>query len=142
VDPAETAIRARRKLTNKLIAAHEAQRLRPFLAADVKVIAGDGALITGAEAVVAAFAAQFADPAFVTYLRTTLAVELDQAGERGAERGQWVASWRGAQGETRLAGPYLATWRRVVGQWILESELFVTLTDTATAKGSSGPQRR
>ncbi|MDB5455233.1 MAG: hypothetical protein JWP92_818, partial [Caulobacter sp.] len=29
--PAETAIRARRKLTNKLIAAHQAQRLRPFL---------------------------------------------------------------------------------------------------------------
>lgn len=130
MDPAETAIRARRKLTNKLIAAHEAARLGPFLAADVKVIAGDGTLITGADAVIAAFAAQFREAGFVTYLRTTEAVALDQDGARAAEHGRWVATWRGPAGETRLAGPYLAAWRRVTGQWILESELFVTLTET------------
>jgi ketosteroid isomerase-like protein len=121
----EDAIRARRKLTNKLIAAHEAQRLKPFFAADMKLIAGDGALILGADEVVQAFAGQFADPAFVTYVRTTETVTLDQHGDRAAEHGRWGAEWTGAA----MSGTYLAVWRRVTGQWILESELYVTLRD-------------
>ena len=51
----DEAIRARRKLTNKLIASHEAARLRPFFAPDVKLIVGDGALIMGVDEVIAAF---------------------------------------------------------------------------------------
>ena len=121
----EDAIRARRRLTNKLIAAHEAGRLRPFLDPQVKVIAGDGALITGAEAVIAAFEAQFRDPGFLAYERTPGSVELDQAGDRAAETGRWVGSWRTA----RMAGAYMAAWRKVTGQWVIESEMFVTLED-------------
>ncbi len=119
----EDAIRARRRLTNKLIAAHEAQRLRPFFAPEVKVIVGDGALITGAEAVIAAFEAQFGDPAFLAYERTPDEVEIDQAGERAAERGRWVGSWT----QARMTGAYLAAWRKVTGQWVIECEMFVTL---------------
>jgi hypothetical protein len=122
----EDAIRARRRLTNKLIAAHEAAWLRPFFAPDVKLIAGDGALITGVDAVVDAFAGQFADPAFVTYVRTPDAVELDHASTRAAETGRWVAHWKGAE----LSGTYLAAWRKVTGQWVIESELYVTLAET------------
>ena len=58
----DDAIRARRKLTNKLIAAHDAARLRPFFTPDVKLIVGDGDLILGVDAVIQAFAGQFADP--------------------------------------------------------------------------------
>jgi hypothetical protein len=58
------------------------------------VIAGDGALITGADAVIAAFEAQFRDPAFVTYERTPERVEIDDAGDRAAESGRWVGTWR------------------------------------------------
>ena len=121
----EDAIRARRRLTNKLIAAHEAGRLRPFLDPQVKVIAGDGALITGAEAVIAAFEAQFRDPGFLAYERTPGSVELDQAGDRAAETGRWLGSWRTA----RMAGAYMAAWRKVTGQWVIESEMFVTLEE-------------
>ena len=42
----EDAIRARRKLTNRLIAAHDAPRLRPFFVADVKLIRkADGGVV-------------------------------------------------------------------------------------------------
>ena len=119
----EDAIRARRRLTTKLIAAHEASRLRPFLDPEVKVIAGDGALITGADAVIAAFEAQFRDPAFIAYERTPEKVEIDQAGARAAETGRWVGSWK----QARMTGVYLAAWRKVTGQWVIESETFVTL---------------
>ena len=119
----EDAIRARRRLTNKLIAAHEAARLRPFFAPDVKLIVGDGGLILGADAVVEAFAAQFADPDFVTYLRTPQTVELDAAGARAAKHGRWSADWKGQA----MAGAYLAVWKKSLGQWVIESELYVTL---------------
>ncbi|WP_375269865.1 DUF4440 domain-containing protein, partial [Phenylobacterium sp.] len=87
----EDAIRARRRLTNKLIAGKDATRLRPFFDPAVVVIVGDGSLITGAEAVVQAFAAQFQDPDFTAYVRTADEVAVAHDGERAAERGTWVA---------------------------------------------------
>src|ERR1700744_1350746 len=92
---AATAVRARRRLSNKFIAAHEAARLKPFFLPDARVIAGDGTLIAGAGAIVEAFAGQFAEPGFLAYERTTTRVALDEAQERAAEHGTWVGSWRG-----------------------------------------------
>lgn len=119
----DDAVRARRKLTNKLIASHDAQRLRPFFLPDVKLIVGDGALILGVDSVIEAFASQFADPAFVTYVRGTERVALDADGLRAAEHGQWIGRWR----DHEMSGTYLAVWRKVTGQWAIESELYVTL---------------
>ena len=120
------AVRARRKLTNKLIAAHDAGRLKPFLHPEITLIAGDGTVLSAAGAVLEAFAAQFADPSFVTYERITASVDLDRDEARAAESGRWVATWRDAP---TLTGTYLAVWRKVTGQWVIESELYVTLGD-------------
>lgn len=125
----QDAIRARRKLTNKLIAAKDAQRLKPFFAKDMVLITGDGGVLSGADAVVAAFAGQFRDPSFVNYVRTSGEVTLDQAGDRAAEQGAWTALWRGSEGETTMAGTYLAAWRKVTGQWVIERELYITLSE-------------
>jgi hypothetical protein len=116
----EDAIAARRKLTNKFIAAKEAERLRPFFLADARLITGDGGLILGANGIVGAFAAQFADPHFSPYVRTTQRVDVDAAGERAAEHGHWTGAG--------VSGSYLAVWRKVTGQWVIESELYVTLS--------------
>jgi ketosteroid isomerase-like protein len=120
----ETSIRAKRKLTNRLIAAHDAARLRPHLTEDVLVIAGDGSLIQGADNVVAAFAAQFADGAFIAYLRTTETVDVAIDGRRAAETGRWIGRW---QDRAEMGGVYLAAWRESRGQWLLERELYITL---------------
>jgi ketosteroid isomerase-like protein len=120
----DAAIRAKRKLTNRLIAAHDAARLRPHLTDDMLLIAGDGDLIQGADAVIAAFAGQFADPVFVAYVRTTETVELAADGRRAAETGRWVGTW---QGRADMSGAYMAVWRETRGQWLLERELYVTL---------------
>src|SRR6201999_4449474 len=109
----DVAVRAKRKLTNRLIAAHDAARLRPHLTDDMLLIVGDGALIQGADAVVAAFAAQFADPAFVAYVRTTDTVEIAAAGDRAAETGRWVGTWKGG---VQISGLYMAVWRGSRGQ--------------------------
>ena len=122
----ETAIRAKRKLTNRLIAAHDASRLRPHMTDDMVLIVGDGALICGADAVVAAFANQFADAAFTAYVRTTETVELAADGHRAAETGRWVGRWKGG---IEVTGVYMAAWRERHGQWLLERELYITLQD-------------
>jgi hypothetical protein len=116
----EDAIGARRKLTNRLIAEKQADRLRPFFLPNARLITGDGGLILGADGIVAAFAAQFRDPGFIPYVRTTQRVDLDAAGERAAEHGHWAGHG--------MSGSYLAVWRRVTGQWVIESELYVTLS--------------
>jgi ketosteroid isomerase-like protein len=120
----DVAIRAKRKLTNRLIAAHDAARLRPHLTDDMLLIVGDGELIRGADAVVAAFASQFGDIAFVDYVRTTDTVELADDGRRAAETGCWVGRWKGG---VEIRGVYMAAWRESRGQWLLERELYVTL---------------
>ena len=121
---AETAIRAKRKLTNRLIAAHDAERLRPHLTADILLIVGDGGLIQGADAVVAAFAAQFAAPGFIAYVRETGTVEIASGGARAAETGRWTGTWKGG---VEMGGTYMAAGRESRGQWQLERELYVTL---------------
>ncbi len=123
----EDAIRARRKLTNKLIAAHDAARLRPFLDPKINLISGDGALIVGLEPVLAAYAASFREPGFVSFVRTTETVILDLAGDRAAETGRWLGTWKPPATHTHLSGTYMAAWRKVVGQWVIESELYMTL---------------
>lgn len=120
----QDAVRARRRLTNKFIAAHQAPRLRPFMTPDARLIGGEGGLLSGADEIIAAFESQFADPDFIAYERTPGEITLDQDGERAAEHGTWTGRWR----DQTLAGDYLAVWRKVIGQWVLEQELYVTLT--------------
>ena len=113
----EDAIRARRRLTNKFIVEKQAQRLRPFFAAEARVIPGGGGLILGSDAIIAAFAEQLCDPGFVAYVRTPETVEV--GGDVAAETGRWTGNGQ--------SGTYMTAWRRVTGQWVIESELFVTL---------------
>lgn len=119
----DDAIRARRRLTNRFIAAHEAPRLLPFFAADAHLIGGEGGLISGARGIVEAFAAQFADPTFIAYERTPIEITPDMDDARAAERGTWVGRWK----DQTLSGDYLAVWRKHTGQWVIEQELYVTL---------------
>ncbi len=122
----EAAIRAKRKLTNRIIAAHDAPRLRAHMTDDILLIVGNGDPIWGADAVVAAFANQFADSTFGAYERTTETVELAADGLRAAETGRWVGRWKP---RFEVAGVYMAAWRERHGQWLLERELYITLRD-------------
>lgn len=124
VTSAENAVRARRRLTNKLIAAKVAPRLRPFFATHANVtVGGSGGVLMGADAIIDTFASQFRDPAFVAYVRTTDTVEIAEDGLTAAETGHWVGTWT----DDEMSGAYMAAWARVRGQWVIERELFITL---------------
>src|SRR4051812_30671288 len=122
----EGDVKDRRLLTNELIAAHDADKLKPFFDSNVTVIAGDGRVIAGRDAVLEAFTAQFEEPSFIAYLRTTDTVTLDKRGARAAESGTWIGSWQDASGHRESTGRYLACWKKAGGKWVIESELFIT----------------
>jgi ketosteroid isomerase-like protein len=123
-----TAVRARRKLINKLISAHDADRLRPHFLSDATVIVGNGGALTGVDAILEAFRAQFREPGFITFERSTKSVLMDALGTRAYEQGNWVSLHKT---EPQLQGPYSAVWRKVRGQWALESELYFTSSSSA-----------
>ena len=70
-------------------------------------------------------AAACADARFIAYVRTTGAVEVAADGARAAETGRWVGTWKGG---VEMSGAYMAAWRESRGQWLLERELYVTLS--------------
>jgi uncharacterized protein (TIGR02246 family) len=123
----EQAIRRLRADFNRAIDAHDADALPKFWREDVHVTTGAGRQLSGRDAVRAAFAAIFADATFITYTRIPGRVELSASGIRAAESGHWIGQWKKPDGTMEWRGTYLAMWRKENGQWLIQSELYVSL---------------
>ena len=117
-------IRALRAQSNQAIAAHDADRTVSFMAPDIVVGVAGGPTLTGRDASRTAFVEQFADRAFVTYVRTPEQVTLVDP-MRATERGRWVGRWRLNAGMHEQGGSYVAEWRCSEMGWLLHAETFV-----------------
>ncbi len=118
-----TQIRALREQSNQAIAAHDADRTVSFMAPDVAVGVAGGPTLNGRDASRDAFAEQFADKAFVTYVRTIEQLTLADP-MRATERGRWVGRWRIKSGIHEQGGSYVAEWRFSEMGWLIHSETF------------------
>lgn len=128
----EDAITAAREETNRLIETRDSAGLGNFVTADVRLIGGIGELIVGREAFVEAFRTAFENPDFRTYRRTPRRVRIAQSKELASECGRWEGF--GENPGSRMAGDYLAMWRRIGDEWRLQAELYVCLeSDMAAA---------
>ncbi len=121
-DPA-VRIRALREQSNQAIAAHDADHTVSFMAPDAVVGVAGGPILVGRQASRVAFAEQFADTTFVTYVRTTEQVTLADP-MRATERGRWVGRWRVKTGMHEQGGSYVAEWRVSEMGWLIHSETF------------------
>lgn len=119
----ESHIRALREQSNQAIAAHNVDRTVLFMAPDIVVGVAGGPTLTGREASRAALAVQFADRAFVTYVRTIEQVTQTDP-MRATERGRWVGRWRLTSGMFEQDGSYIAEWRFSEMGWLISSEIF------------------
>lgn len=126
-------IRALRAQSNAAIAAHDLAGMRAPLAPGYHVLPGSSGVPADLASFDARIAATFADPDFVTYLRTPGRVTVARSGRRAAEIGRWVGSWRKPDGEMRVSGTYLATWVPTPAGWRLLNEVFVTLDCSGSA---------
>jgi ketosteroid isomerase-like protein len=125
-------IRALRARSNAAIAAHRVDQMRPLLADDYTALPGSSGRPLSAAQTGERLAAAFADPGFVTYVRTPKRVAVAASGRRAAETGIWLGLWRKPDGEMRLTGIYQATWVPRDGRWRLLNESFVTLRCTGS----------
>ena len=124
-------IRAARAAYNAAIIAHDVAGVRAAFGDDYNGIAGSGGeLIAGGDAMAAYFARAFANPAFISFVRTPDVVTVAVPADRAMERGHWLGRRKVAGGEARLHGEYLAVWVPVAGGWRLRSESFVTLSQS------------
>lgn len=117
-------IRALREQSNQAIAAHDVDRTVSFMAPDVAVGVAGGPTLHGRDASREAFVEQFADKAFVTYVRTIEQVTMVDS-MRATERGQWVGQWRLKAGMHEQGGSYVVEWRFSEMGWLIHSETFI-----------------
>jgi hypothetical protein len=90
--PAEGEIRSLRAASNRAIAAHDMKAFLPLFAEDAGFVFSNATTASGRAGLEAVFARDFADPAFVTYIRS-----------RRARRGAWGVD--GDQAEPRRRDP-------------------------------------
>ena len=128
--PAAAAIRARRAESNAAVAAHDFAAMKRHYLPDFTILPGSRGTPSNVAAFEARLAETFAEPSFVSYVRTPVTITIGASGKRAAEVGTWVGTWHFPDGERRLTGVYQAMWLPTPDGWRLQNESFVSLVCT------------
>lgn len=125
---AEIAIRSARAAFNRAIAERDAAAIAPLLARDCVMVTGsDSAVIAGRMAQVKIWRREFAAPSPVVYVRLPGAITVSPVEPIALETGEW----QGMDSDKDVviaSGVYTAKWRELRGAWMIEAEIFVTLS--------------
>jgi len=129
---ADLAIRARRAAFNHAIAEGNAAAIGPLLTRDCVMITGtDSALITGRNAQVKVWQREFTAAHRLIYVRMPETILVSEVEPVALEQGRWHGSERDAKGSGdayAASGTYAAKWREIGNQWVIEAEIFVTMS--------------
>lgn len=116
-----------RAASNRAIATHDMGAFLPYFAEDAVFVWSNGSSAIGKAGLQTFFARDFADPAFVAYIRTPERVSVSETGVRGVEHGTWTAIKREPRGETLYGGDYMAHWFKTPEGWQIRGEVYVKL---------------
>ena len=118
-------IREARARSNSAIAAHDTAAIaRPWMN-DVHVVSSASAQTAGSQANQQRMARQFETRPDTIYIRTPATIDVYAPWDVASERGTWVGRWTEPDGKLEIGGTYLAQWRKVNGQWLIQAELYV-----------------
>ena len=123
--PEVRAIRHRREGSNAAIAMHDTAGIGASMAPDFTIVTSTSARTTGRDGNVAAFAALFRDRPDAVYRRTPDEIGVFAPWSMASERGRWTGSWTDTDGRISVGGSYFAKWRKIGGEWFVESETYV-----------------
>ena len=101
-DHAAATIKASRETSNAGFMQHKIGPVVAILHGHATMLRSDGSLVIGVAAMARGFESNFADPAFVTYVRTPDTIEVN--GETAAESASWIGQWTNRS----VRGTYLA----------------------------------
>ena len=121
----EQMIRDARARSNAAIAAHDLAGITRVWMNDVHIVSSTSAQGTGRTENQQRMARQFANRPDTVYVRRPATIDIMPSWSVAAERGEWTGTWTEPDGRLEISGTYLAQWRKLDGEWLIQAELFV-----------------
>lgn len=118
-------IRAVRSRSNAAIAAHDAAGMARAWMENVHIVSSTSAQTAGRAANQLRMAQQFGNHPDTVYVRRPTTIDVYPPWSVASERGEWTGTWTEPDGKFDIGGTYLAQWRKVDGQWLIQAELYV-----------------
>jgi uncharacterized protein (TIGR02246 family) len=119
------AIRAARARSNRAIAAHDLDGIARVWMDDVHIVTSTSAQGAGRDENRRRMARQFATRPDTTYVRRSTQVDVYLPWSVASERGEWTGTWTEPDGKVTIRGSYLAQWRKISAEWLIQAEVFV-----------------
>jgi uncharacterized protein (TIGR02246 family) len=123
----ERAIRAARARSNRAIAAHDLDAISRVWMDTVHIVTSTSAQGSGRDENRQRMARQFTTRPDTTYVRRTAEIDVYEPWAVASEHGEWTGTWTEPDGKVTIGGTYLAQWRKVGSEWLIQAELFVPL---------------
>lgn len=123
---ADQQIRDQRQAFNGAIARGDLVAIATFLAENAQIVTGRSSLVfNGRAAQIGMWWEDLQAPDRQAYIRTPDRIELSPIAEMAMETGHWRGTGVKSPGSW-ASGTYSAKWRRIGGQWRIESEIYMT----------------
>jgi ketosteroid isomerase-like protein len=121
----EQMIRTARARSNAAIAQHDLEGISRVWMEDIHVVSSTSAQGAGRDENRQRMARQFASRRDTTYVRRTTDVQVYAPWAVASERGEWTGTWTESDGKVTIGGTYLAQWRKIGPEWLIQAEVFV-----------------
>lgn len=139
-NPTEDMIRARREQFNTAIAEKDVQTIRMLLAPNYHIVTGRSAQSHGANEEAGRWTEMFRSDPTTFYRRVTRDVTINEDWGMAEELGNWKGNYTVSGGLVHASGVYAAKWQRTEnGEWLIQAEIFTTLTCTGPEGGCVPP---
>jgi len=136
----ESAIRATREKFNKAIEQQDVDAINPVFAPNYHIITGRSAQFHGAESEYRNWQQLFKDDPTFTCRREPREIRTNSEWGLAEELGNWTCNYTVDGEQAKASGVYAAKWQRSADKiWLLQSEVFTTMTCTGSAAGCQQP---
>jgi ketosteroid isomerase-like protein len=138
--PLEDLIREARERFNEAIANKDVETIRSMLAPGYHIVTGRSEQSHGADEEAKRWAERFHSDPMVIYHRTPRQVTINEEWGLAEELGDWTGRYTTMGALVHTSGVYAAKWQRAEdGEWLLQAELFTTITCTGPEDGCRPP---
>ena len=138
--PVEDTIREARERFNIAIENRDVAAIRALLAPEYHIVTGRSEQSHGAGREALRWEERFRTDPTVTYHRTTREVTINEDWGLAEELGNWRGTYTAEGVIVHTSGVYAAKWQRAEdGEWLLQAELFTTITCSGPEEGCRPP---
>ena len=140
-NPVEDTIRARREVFNSALAEKNVEVIRSLLAPSYHIVTGRSEQSHGADQEAQRWAERFQNDATTFYRRTPRELTINKEWGIAEELGNWKGNYTVKETLVHASGVYAAKWQRAEdGEWVLQAEVFTTITCTGPEGGCPPPE--